>query len=207
MEHSNEIKTYLAYKCTEIPNTEFNSIMVELLEDAAFKMDTQIPGDTREFIRQLLWLISKKYQHLPLNKLIEAIHKGAMGELGGTIKLSLRNINIWLKEINEAWAMGAIARSNHDRMIETDIDDSEIADPDSAACYALRMNWGLGKRITRQEWDFLGTQHDKMVAKVKEGTPAENLHPGMFLSGFEEPEHYTEEDFIKAMENKFTNQK
>ena len=184
-----EIKTYLNYKCTDVPNSHFEDIIKYLLREASFRMDCSIPGDVPVFTQQLLWVIKDKYPFLPIHKLQEAFYKGALGEIGGTMKLSIRNVNIWIKEINQAWSEGAIARRNRELM--QDVPMSELADKYSAAAYSLRIQWGCQKRVTRSQWNYLTTRHDDMKDKVKavidSGGDIDSITPGMFLSGWTEP--------------------
>ena len=198
MTNSDEINRYISYKCVEIPREDFAKIMYDLLEDASYKMDSKIPGNITEFANQILWVIKKSYSLLPLSKLIEAFHQGSLGEIGGTVKLSIRNINIWLKEINHTWGEGSIARSNRERMDQTDIMLDQCANPNSAAAYSLRIKWGCSKRISHQQWDHLTSKHRDMVAMLDKGTPLDNMHPGLFLSDYVATK-YSEEDFVNSI--------
>ena len=197
MDNSETYDRYLADKCLDIPSEVFRTVLKEMLRDAAFKLNTSVPDDIKEFSRQINWLIESKYKHLPLHKLKEAFVKGSLGELEGSTRLTIRNINIWIKNVSQSWNEGEIARRNREILDSTDISPWEQADPDSAAAYALRIGWGVSKRITHKQWDFLSSDdmHKKIIKAIKEHGE-ENVTPAMFLSGYVEPELPDQKHFL-----------
>ena len=102
---SNEnFPVYMNYAINTIPAEDLTPMLIELAALAMFYMNTENDVvTTTKLVTAIkdMMLSDFTYKQIPLHLLIETFHKGSLGELGGTSKFGIRNVNIWLSNIRE----------------------------------------------------------------------------------------------------------
>ena len=191
MEIRNEYyNEHLKERCREVPEDALLSIIEEFSSIAKFYLSTEIHIDDIKKINGAMLDILKRgrFQWLPLYLVGEAYTKGSLGELGGTTKLSVRNIYIWLTQMEEKMR-------NIDAGYQSKIDDELRASDErvymehqahnvrfgTALC--IKLAWVYEGRITADEWEKYTL--DAIVEKLKEGYTDKTLLPSKIFTTIE----------------------
>ena len=194
MEIKNEYyKQHLKELCKDVPADVLGRIVFELSTNAKFYMNSDANADDLSKINDaVVDLLKTRFSWVPLHLLGEAYVKGSLGELGGTTKLSVRNVYTWLSNVDEK------ARNLRTQDISK-IDDSKRAEEERVfltnqannnlygAALSLKLKWfypssrgrfGQGiylKGLDPSLWDRYPL--DKIVEKLKQGYTVQTLTP------------------------------
>jgi len=183
MEIKNEYYSgHLKERCREVPEETLIDIIEEFSSIAKFYLSTEIHIDDIKKINGAILDILKhgRFQWLPLYLVGEAYTKGSLGELGGTTKLSVRNIYIWLTQMEEKMR-------NIDAGYQSKIDNERRANDErvymehqshnvrfgTALC--IKLAWVYEGRIKANDWDKYTL--DAIAEKLKEGYSDKTLLP------------------------------
>ncbi|MBW1612418.1 MAG: hypothetical protein JRJ57_00255 [Deltaproteobacteria bacterium] len=179
MEHSATLKTYLNYTVGEVPREKLREIIDELSATAMVNMggnETTIP--LQRIIESITMLVAKQYYELPISKVASAFWRGSLGELGGTTRFTLRNVNLWLKESHQQWGeehIREMSRKNREKY-----DAYEKADRDVITACRMKIMWRLDKRITPDQSDKIHVED--IVHRLRDGFRERDIIPEMFLA-------------------------
>jgi hypothetical protein len=118
---------------------------------------------------------------MPLHLVMEGFHKGSMGELGGTCRFTVRNVNIWMNAMYEK-----LAQINTEKKTQEDArrrDEESVAYKKSqinSCLYAAAYYWKISHcPMSDKEYDRLTL--DKIVDALKKGYSTKELKPAMIL--------------------------
>jgi hypothetical protein len=186
-------KEHLKELCKEVPTDVLSRIVGELSINAKFYMngDTS-PEDLVKINDAIVDLLKTRFSWLPLHLVGEAYVKGSLGELGGTTKLSARNVYTWLSNVDEkARTLRTQEISRVDESKRTAEERVYLSNQANNVLYgtalSLKLSWfypssrgrfGQGiylKGLDPSLWDRYPL--DKIVEKLKQGYTVQTLTP------------------------------
>ena len=179
MEHSAILKTYLNYNVSDVPRDKLREIIDELSATAMVNMggnETTIP--LQRIIESITALVAKQYYELPISKVAGAFWRGSLGELGGTTRFTLRNVNLWLKETHQQWGeehIREISRKNREKY-----DSHERADQDVITACRMKIMWRIDGKITPDQSEKIHVED--IVHRLRDGFREKDIIPEMFLT-------------------------
>lgn len=179
MEHSELMRIFLAYTVENIPRDDLKNIVRELTGNALVNMGHDESGTVlANMVDGIVALLKNKYKMMPLSKVIAAFDQGSLGELGGTTRFTMRNVNIWVKAIYEQWGAEYLRAESRRNRLEYSKD--EKSDPDVVVACRMKIMWRLSGRITHEQSDKIHVED--MVQKLKDGFEEKDIIPEMFLA-------------------------
>ncbi len=166
----------------QIPTEHLLDIIDELSQNAKFFMSSDLDSAMTEKVNAAIvdLLKNQKYKYLPLSLVGEAFTKGALGELGGTTRFTVRNVVTWLNQMNDRMAqIEAERKSREDDARRKSMEDVFKITKDrsslfGAACL-LKASWHL------QDPDYDLCTLDKIVDLMERGYKISEIHPSMIL--------------------------
>jgi hypothetical protein len=175
-------QTYINERCMKIPTEQLLDIIDELAQNAKFYMSSDLDSTMTEKVNAAIvdLLKNQKYRYLPLYLVAEAFTKGALGELGGTTRFTVRNVVIWLNQMSDRMAQIEMERkSKEDDARRKAAEDGFKLSKDrsslfGAACL-LKASWQL------QDPDYDLCTLDKIVDLIERGYKLSQIHPSMIL--------------------------
>lgn len=179
---------YMDTEVIHIPTGHLTPMLMELVTNALFYMNTENNAETTlrmvSGIRDLL-LTDHSYKHFKLHLIIETFHKGSLGELGGTTKFGLRNVNIWLFSVKDkAQKLDAERRSREDNNRKAEEERAFRSRRDRNTLYGAAMyrkiEWASAGHLTDRQYDLCTL--DKIVELLERGYSISDLQPGMIVS-------------------------
>jgi hypothetical protein len=175
---------YMDVSIWNIPQEHLMPMLVELSMNAMYYMNTENdPKNSAKLMAGIkdMILSDHTYRNMKLHVIAEAFHKGSLGELGGTSRFGLRNVNVWLSSQKE----------KHLKLIteeKSKIDDSRKKNEETAFRqsqqrsnkYGSALYWKISFcPMSAQEYDRLSL--DKIVAMMEKGYKLRELTPEMIL--------------------------
>jgi hypothetical protein len=146
------------------------------------EMQGEITARTADTIVDLLKHSNLRF--MPFHLVCEGFQKGAMGELGGTTRFTVRNVNTWMRAMNDK-----LAQINVER--KTKEDAERRSQEEKAFRQAKRINNLYGAAMYRKiEWAYAGALSsedydrctlDKIVEAIQKGYSIKDLQPSMIL--------------------------
>ena len=95
-------KQYINTQAYQIPVAAIEELIDEFAINAKFYMASDIDADTTAKINNaVVELLKNRFRYVPLKLIGEAYTRGSLGELGGTTRFTIRNVYIWLSQIEE----------------------------------------------------------------------------------------------------------
>lgn len=174
-------------KCKDIYNEYLLPVVREFSEIAKFYMSSEVSDDVTMKINAAICDMLKfhhKYRELPLYLVAEAFHKGALGQLGGTTRYTVRNVVTWLEEMYTKM-------SNFSQQEQSKVDSERRKEEEKTYKQGQRhhtkfgtalyhkMEWAQSGLLTEEEWDRITL--DKIVDMMDRGYPIAEMDPGMIL--------------------------
>jgi hypothetical protein len=178
---------YMNTAMMNIASEDLDEMLMELCANAMFYMNTENTKDTNNklvaAVKDLI-LSDSGYKFMPLHLVIEIFHKGSTGELGGTSRFGLRNVNIWLfqaKEKHQKLIADEKSKEADKQRHEWEQNFKHNHGDDWIFGQALwiKIAWNYTGAIKRQDWDKYSL--DAIVAKLREGYNENSIHPSMIL--------------------------
>jgi hypothetical protein len=173
-------------QCKDILTDSMKEMIIELSSNAIFVMNTDMEAGitvrTAELIVEILK--NSKFRFMPFHLVIEGFHKGSMGELGGTTRFTVRNVNTWMNAMYDK-----LAQINMEKKTKEDAERraaesaafksrQKTANLYGAAMYR-KIEWAHAGLLSSAEYDRLTL--DKIVARMQEGFSIKELTPSMIL--------------------------
>jgi hypothetical protein len=170
--------------CKDILHEALKEMILELSANAIFVMDTEMKGEiTSRTADTIVDLLKHSYfRFMPFHLVCEGFQKGAMGELGGTTRFTVRNVNTWMRAMNEK-----LTTLNMEK--KTKEDAERRAQDEKAFRQRQRINSLYGSAMYRKiEWCYSGLLSsedydrltlDKIVEAVNKGYSIHELTPEM----------------------------
>lgn len=176
---------YMSSPIGMIPAEHLTPMLLELAANAIFYMNTDMDSVTTSKvvagIKDII-LQDPSYKRMPLHLIIETFHKGSLGELGGTTKFGIRNVNIWLtsvKDKHQRLTMEEKSREDQKRKAEEEM--AFKLQQKRSTLYGSAMMWkiGIAKQISSAEYDRLTL--DRIVDAMQKGYDLKTLTPDAIL--------------------------
>lgn len=172
--------------CKDIPKEHLKEIVTELSANAIFIMNTDIDAAaTGRSIDTILDMLKNgRFSYMPLYLVCEGYHNGALGELGGTTKFTVRNVNTWLSVMNEK-----LVQINIDRKTKED-QERRKKEAESYKGVQKRSNLYGAALFRKIEWCYAGLVSssdydrltlDKIVEAMEKGYSIRELQPSMII--------------------------
>jgi hypothetical protein len=176
---------YLNSKMRDIPSIAIIELIDEFSANAKFYMSSDADAITTEKINNaVVDLLKGRFSHMPFSLIAEAYTKGALGELGGTTRFTVRNVYTWLNAMEEKYQRlyqemqtktDAERRAAEEKKFMSTQKRSNIY---GAAMYR-KIEWCHDGLLTSSQYDILTL--DKIVAAVEMGYSLKELKPSMIL--------------------------
>jgi hypothetical protein len=178
---------YMNTAMMNIPSAHLDPMLMELSCNAMFYMNTENESvATARLVAGIkdLILSDYTYKQMPLHLVIETFHKGSTGELGGTSKFGLRNVNIWLfssKEKHQKLIADNKGREDDRRKAETEriFKEKHARDWIYGEAFWIKVGWHCNGAINAGNWDSYTL--DAIVEKLRQGHDERTLTPSMIL--------------------------
>ena len=169
--------------CKDIWMEHLGPVVRELSEISKFYMSSSLNDSETIKINGAICDLLKfnnKYRELPLYLVAEAFHKGALGELEGTSKYTVRNVCIWLNEIYDKMCRIQAINKNREedqlrKTYESDYKSNWKHHSKYGAALSKKMEWD----IDRKTWERITL--DKMVEMLDKGYTLDELTPDMII--------------------------
>jgi hypothetical protein len=172
--------------CKDILAEAMQAMIIELSANAIFVMNTEMNTEiTLRTADTLVDLLKHSiYRFMPFHLVCEGFQRGAMGELGGTTRFTVRNVNVWMKGMYEKHSvLTTVQHSKEDQRKKAEELASYRRQQKISTLYGeafyRKMEWCHKYLITSEQYDRLTL--DKIVAKMQEGFTAKELEPSMIL--------------------------
>jgi hypothetical protein len=159
--------------CGEIITASLEHVIDELVISAGYNMDASLSSDSdhRRLISLVAGVLKKDFRFLPLYRVVEAFYRGSLGELGGTTRLTVRNIIIWVREIDTKHRQSSIEDSRLVKIIQ----EKESVCEYGAAGVRLKLQWRSNNVFTSEEWDKYPLE--KIFELLKAGRKIGEIRP------------------------------
>ena len=154
----------------------FTPQLIELLKElyliAAVNMGSSL--DTTMISREvdvLAEMLKRDFTRLPLYRVCEAFYHGSLGGYGGTTRLTIRNIAIWLRE----------AETRHQQHLDQhtkltkDQEKRGRGYAHGAAAIMLKIKWQTSGQISTSDWDRYDLQ--KIFNLLEQGHKSADIKP------------------------------
>jgi hypothetical protein len=173
-------------RCKDIFPERLQDIIRELSENAKFYMSSEIDATVTVKINAAIvdMLKNHKYRYLPLHLVGEAFTRGSMGELGGTTRFTVRNVCIWLGQMQEKMeSLNALQKTKEDAGRRIDEEKSfrenkERSNLFGTAMY-LKIGWCQAGLLSERQYDECSL--DKIVGLIEKGYPIKEITPSMII--------------------------
>lgn len=175
-------QTYASERCMMIPTEQLLEIIDELALNAKFDMSSDIDNVTTEKInaRIVELLKNQKFRYLPLHLVAEAFSNGALGELGGTTRFTVRNVVTWLNQMSEKMAqIEAERKSREDDARRKATEDIFRLGKDRSSLFGAACRLKASWRLPNPDYDLCTL--DKIVDLMERGYKISQIHPSMIL--------------------------
>jgi hypothetical protein len=161
-------------------------MIIELSSNAIFVMNSEMEAGITMRIAETIVDILKhsNLRFMPFHLVCEGFQKGSMGELGGTTRFTVRNVNTWMKAMSEK-----LTQINTEK--KTKEDSRRRAEEVVAFKMRQRTSNLYGKAMFRKiEWCYSGGLSsedydrltlDKIVEAMQKGYNIRDLQPSMIL--------------------------
>lgn len=172
--------------CKDILSEAMKEMVIELSSNAIFvmntEMETSITARTAETIVDLLK--HSLFRFMPFHLVCEGFQKGAMGELGGTTRFTVRNVNTWMRAMYEKLAqvnmenqtkMDAQRRAEESKLFK----QSQHRNNLYGAAMFRKIEWCYAGLLSSEDYDRLTL--DKIVEAMGKGYSIKELTPEMIL--------------------------
>jgi hypothetical protein len=172
-----EIKTPSYASNAALPVGEiFTPQLIELLKElyliAAVNMGSTI--DTTMISREvdvLADMLKRDFTRLPLHRVCEAFYHGSLGGYGGTTRLTIRNIAIWLREADTRHQQQL---DQHTKLTK-DQEKRGRGYAHGAAAVMLKISWKTAGLINIADWDKYDLQ--KIFNLLEQGLKSSDIKP------------------------------
>ena len=172
-----EIKTASYASNAALPVSEiFSAQLIELLKElyliAAVNMGSALdPTLMSREVEVLTEMLKRDFSRLPLHRVCEAFYTGSLGGYGGTTRLTIRNIAIWLREANnkhqqELDQQGKLIKNQEKR---------GKGYSHGAAAIMLKIKWKTTGQISIADWDRYDLQ--KIFNLLEQGYKSTDIKP------------------------------
>ena len=175
-------QTYANERCMMIPTDQLLEVIDELALNAKFYMSSDLDDVMTEKINAAIvdLLKNQKFKYLPLHLVSEAFTKGALGELGGTTRFTVRNVVTWLNQMNDRMAqIEAERKTREDDARRKSMENGFKMTKERSSLYGtaclLKASWHL------QDPEYDLCTLDKIVHLLELGYKPEHIHPSMML--------------------------
>jgi hypothetical protein len=158
-------------------------MVAELSTNAVFVMNTDIQAEASSRIVETVVDLLKHslLRFMPFHLVCEGFQKGAMGELGGTTRFTVRNVNTWMRAMNEK-----LAQINMDLKTR---EDARRRAEEAAAYKQLQKRYSIFGTACRwkvdhcplPDADYDRLTLDKIVEAFNKGYSFKELTPSMIL--------------------------
>lgn len=178
---------HMSDACKDILAASMKEMIAELSVNAIFVMNTDIQASITARTTELICetLKNSKFRFMPFHLVCEGFHRGSMGELGGTTRFTVRNVNTWMNAMYEKLAQINIARATKEDAERRAAEARAFKHHQKASSiYATAM----GRKIdwfqasgpeSSAEYDRCSL--DKIVEAIKKGYSVDELKPSMIL--------------------------
>jgi hypothetical protein len=183
---SNYFPIYMQDCCKDILHESLKEMILELSANAIFVMNTEMQGEITARLADTIVDLLKhsNFRFMPFHLVCEGFQKGAMGELGGTTRFTVRNVNTWMKAMYEK-----LAQVNMEK--QTKLDAQRRAEESKLFKQLQHRNNLYGAAMYRKiEWCYAGLLSsddydrltlDKIVEAMQKGYSLKELNPEMIL--------------------------
>lgn len=173
-------------RCRDILKSSMKEMIFELSVNAIFVMNTEMEGSitvkTTETIVDILQ--NQKYSQMPLYLVMEGFTKGAMGELGGTTRFTVRNVCVWMNAMYERMTqINAERKTKEDSLRRAEETKAFLKRQKTASLYGAAMyrkiEWAHAGLLSSSSYDRISL--DKIVEAMQKGYSLKELQPDMIL--------------------------
>jgi hypothetical protein len=169
--------------CKDILAEPIEEMIIELSANAIFVMNTDMdPSITGRTAKTLVDLLKHStFRYMPFHLVCEGFQKGSMGELGGTTRFTVRNVNTWMKAMNDKRMLLETERkTKEDARIRAEEAASYKRLQRSIGIYGTACYWKVAHSpLSDEEYDRLTL--DKIVEAFKKGYSFKELTPSLIL--------------------------
>ena len=166
-------------RCKDVPENLLRDIVNELLTNIRFYMSSDLTAESMLKVTDAVMdLLKGHFCWLPLHLVGEAFVKGSLGEIGGTSRITVRNIYIWLKEIegksNNLTAQ-EISKRDDQRRAESErlFKMNQAHNVSYGTALYIKLKWVYENRIYPDNWDYYTL--DAIVEQLKAGKTERTL--------------------------------
>ena len=172
--------------CKDILHESLKEMVIELSSNAIFVMNTEMQAEitirTSDTIVDLLKHSNLRF--MPFHLVCEGFQKGAMGELGGTTRFTVRNVNTWMRAMNDKLAqinMEKKTKEDAERRAQEEKAYKQRQKTNSlyGAAMFRKIEWCYSGLLSSEDYDRLTL--DKIVKAVQKGYKINELRPEMIL--------------------------
>jgi soluble cytochrome b562 len=174
---------YLNTPAGEIPREELAEILIELMSNAMFYMNSSLEETQVKTTREaIIYFLKHDFAYMPLSTISEAFMNGSLGKLGGTTKFTVRNVHVWLEAMKEQFQrQQSQKRSQHDQQEkmreEKDWKENHRGVAIFGTALDLKLSWVYAGAIRAENWDDYSL--DAIVNHLRAGETVETLKPSM----------------------------
>jgi hypothetical protein len=170
--------------CKDILHEALREMILELSANAIFVMNTDMQAEitlrTSDTIVDLLKHTTLRF--MPFHLVCEGFQKGAMGELGGTTRFTVRNVNIWMLAMKDKCArLNIEKKSREDQELRAQEEKAFKQNQRISALYGAalyrKIEWCYSGLVSSEEYDRLSL--DKIVEALQKGYKIDELIPEM----------------------------
>lgn len=171
---------YINTKVGDIPTVALIELIDEFASNAMFYMSSDADGMTTDKINSAsVELLKNRFRFIPLNLVAEAYTRGSLGELGGTTRFTVRNVYIWLNNIDEKnQRLYQESQSKIDNQRRAENERRFRLTQDRSSLFASAFYWKVSHSpMPDAEYDRLTL--DKIVNMFERGYTFNELTPSM----------------------------
>ena len=175
---------YMNTPCNEIPQFNLKIMVLELITNAIWLMNTDLESTLIAKSAETLTRILKeeKYKWLPLHLVIEGFSRGSMGELGGTTKFSLRNVFTWLTAMDDKDKILKVEQKSREDAARRKSEETAFKGTrKSSSLYGSalwkKIEWITSGAVPKEAYDDI--KLDRIVELIKQGHRINDIKPSM----------------------------
>lgn len=180
------LEVNLKRRAAEVHPGDLKKLLLDFVDEALeiMGMDASTKN-TSSFVNFTFELIGDRYSYLPINHIRAAFKFGAMGERGGTTKMTGRNINIWLNEQSNIFQeqMAKYQKKLDEQKRYDEIKDWKPSHGFTARAVIIKVGWLGDKRITSQEYDSFSSA--KIRELLEQGYDERDIRPSMVVPDYD----------------------
>lgn len=173
-------RTNLNNQCGTIPTAALQELIDEFTLNAKFSMGSDVDSSMLIKISSTICeMLRSRFKFIPLKLIAEAYTLGSLGDLGGTTRLTVRNVYIWLSAIEEKYRkIIQEDQSYKDNQRREEEEKAFKLIQKRSSMYGMALYWKISHcPMPDDQYDRLSL--DRIVEKVRQGLKLSELTPLM----------------------------